>query len=323
MTQPARRKKPIHTASVAPPAGPFTPIFFLALILGLAAAAIISPFAAAAVAAAGFRFPFPRIVDRTVMATLAGALILFAHRLRVVDLVRNGCADSLRPMRQWLQGFALAIVAMAALFALAILAAGAHPAPAALLIRAIRFAAPAVFIGIVEEAFFRAFLLGGMTRDFGRSGALAASSAFFAIVHLVRSPAHFYLVGIHPAAGIDDLGASAARLIHPGNLLLMVFGLFLLGIVLGEAFVLTGRIWVSAGMHAGIVIGAKAWPMIAHAGARPPRWIAGPGPVPLIAAPAAWIMAVALALALLAMFGPIRRSGTQSYIGGSPRGRVR
>jgi membrane protease YdiL (CAAX protease family) len=307
-----------------PAANRFTPAFLLALILGLAAAVIISPLAAAAVAAAGFRFPFPRIFDRTVMVTLAVALMLFARRLRFVELVRGGFADSYRPARQWLQGFGIAIAAMAALFALAIIAAGAHPAAMPVLIRAMRFAGPAILIGIIEEGFFRAFLLGGMARDFGRGAALIASSAFFALVHLMRSPAHFYLTGIHPAAGLDDLGASAARLIHPGNLIPMVFGLFLLGIVLGEAFLLTGRVWVSAGIHAGVVIGAKTWPVIAHAGARPPRWLAGPGPVPLIAAPTAWIAAAMMALLLFLLFRPSRaREAQASYIGGRPRGRVR
>lgn len=323
MTQSVPKQSPIGAVRTSS-TGPFTPIFFLALILGLAAAVIISPLAAAAIAAVGFRFPFPRIFDRTVMATLAAALMLFARRLQVFELVRNGFANSLRPARQWLDGFAIAIAAMAALFALAIVAARAHPAAGPLLLRAMRFAGPAIFIGILEEGFFRAFVLGGMTRDFGRAGALIYSSAFFAVVHLVRSPAHFYVSGIHPAAGLDDLGASAVRLIHPGNLIPMVFGLFLLGIVLGEAFLLTGRAWVSAGIHAGIVIGAKTWPLIAPAGVRPPQWLAGPGPVPLIAAPAAWIAAIAMALALLALFGPARRAKPQSsYIGGNPGGRVR
>jgi membrane protease YdiL (CAAX protease family) len=323
MTQPARKQKSILANGATASAGSFTPAFFLALILGLAAAVIIAPLTAAAVAAAGFRFPFPRIFDRTVIATLAAAVILFAHRLQLVELLRNGFANSPRPARQWFQGFAIAIAAMVALFAIAIIYAGAHPAVEAVLLRAVRFTGPAIIIGIFEEGFFRAFMLGGMTHDLGRAGALVASAAFFAAVHLVRSPAHFYVSGIHPAVGLDDLGASAARLIHPGNLIPMVFGLFLLGIVLGEAFLLTGRVWASAGMHAAVVIGAKTWPVIAHAGARPPRWLAGPGPVPLIAAPAAWIAAIAMALALLALFGPLGRGRTQSYIGGNPRGRVR
>jgi membrane protease YdiL (CAAX protease family) len=175
MTQPARKQK-TAVPSGAISAGSFTPAFFLALILGLAAAVIISPLAAAALAAVGFRFPFPRIFDRTVMATLAAALMLFAGRLRLFELVRNGFANSLRPARQWFDGFAIAIAAIGALFALAIVGAGAHAAVAPLLFRAMRFAGPAIIIGIIEEGFFRAFLLGGMTRDFGRRIFTSAAS---------------------------------------------------------------------------------------------------------------------------------------------------
>ena len=80
----------------------------------------------------------------------------------------------------------------------------------------------------------------------------------------------------------------------------MVIGLFLLGMVLGGAFLLTGRVWFSVGMHAGFVLGAKTWPVMAH-GVPLPRWLAGPGPVPLIAAPASWALALATLIVLLSL----------------------
>ena len=61
-------------------ANPFTMPFILrltiALLLAAAAAALIAPFAAFALAAAGYRFPFPRIFDRTVMVTMAVMMML-------------------------------------------------------------------------------------------------------------------------------------------------------------------------------------------------------------------------------------------------------
>jgi len=164
--------------------------------------------------------------------------------------------------------------------------------------RAIKFVIPAFAIGIIEEGFFRAFLLGGMRRDYGPRAALAATSAFYALAHLVRSPAHYYLAGFHPAAGFHNLAASAAQLGHPVAAAPTIVGLFLLGMVLGESFLTTGTVWFSIGLHAGFVLGAKTWPVVAHGGAPVSRWIAGPGPVPLIAAPAAWAIALALLLTL-------------------------
>ena len=275
----------------------FTLRFALALAAGLAAAVLLSPIAAAILAALGLCFPFPRIFDRTVMLTLLVAMLLCARSLRFGALMRAGFAAPRANLARAAAGLAIAATAIAALFALA-LASGVGPAvtTAALAARALRFVLPAIAIGIIEEGFFRAFLLAGMRRDFGPRGALAASSAFYAVAHLVRSPKHYYLTGFHAGAGLSNLAASAAQLGHPFAATPMLLGLFLLGVVLGEAFLLTGTVWFSVGLHAGFVLGAKTWPLIAHGGAPVSRLIAGGGPVPLIAAPAAWIIALALIL---------------------------
>jgi CAAX protease family protein len=269
--------------------------------VGLGAAVIISPIVAAAVAAMGFRFPFPRIFDRTVMVTLLAALLMWSRLLGFGALMRTGFAAPRANLARSALGIAIALAAIAALFAIA-LAQGPGSAvnpgalAGALCVRSIRFVVPAIVIGIIEEGFFRAFLLGGMRRDLGPRGALAASSAFYAAAHLVRSPKHYYLTGFHPGAGLGNLAASAAQLGHPIAAAPTLIGLFLLGMVLGEAFILTGTVWFSVGLHAGFVLGAKTWPLIAKGGAPVSRWIAGAGPVPLIAAPAAWVIALALLL---------------------------
>jgi CAAX protease family protein len=258
---------------------------------------IISPFAASALAALGFRFPFPRIFDRTVMVTLLAAMLLWSRSMGFGVLIREGFAAPRANLLRFLIGLAIAVAAIAMLFALAFASgAGATVSYGALAARALKFVVPAIAIAVIEEGFFRAFLLGGMRRDFGACVALIVTSAIYAVVHLVRSPAHYYLVGFHPAAGLQNLGASAAQLGHPIAAAPTVIGLFLLGMVLGEAFLTTGTVWFSIGLHAGFVLGAKTWPLIAHGGAPVSRWIAGPGPVPLIAAPAAWAVALALFL---------------------------
>jgi membrane protease YdiL (CAAX protease family) len=276
----------------------FTLGLVLAVAAGLAAAVIITPLAAVGLAASGLRFPFPRIFDRTVMVTLGGALLCFARPLRLAQLLRDGFAEPVSNLRSALSGLALALLAMAALFTTAAELGHGHVAALALIERGLRYAAAAAAIALIEEGFFRAVILAGMARDFGRAAALVLSSAVFALTHLVRSPARFYLTGFHPWAGLEDLGASGARILHPGDALPAIIGLFLLGLVLGEAFILTGRVWFSVGMHAGFVIGAKSWPLLALPGTPIPRWLAGPGPVPLIAAPAAWTVAILLMVLL-------------------------
>ena len=282
----------------------FTLRFAIALAGGLAAAVLIAPIAAAILAASGLRFPFPRIFDRTVMVTLLVAMLLSARWLRCGALLRAGFAAPRANLARGAAGLAIAVTAIAVLFALAVGGgAGGAVTAAALGARALRFVLPALVIAIIEEGFFRAFLLSGMRRDCGAGGALAASSAFYAVAHLVRSPKHYYLTGFHAGAGLSNLAASAAQLGHPVAAAPMLLGLFLLGIVLGEAFLLTGTVWFSVGLHAGFVLGAKTWPLIGHSGAPVSRWIAGGGPVPLIAAPAAWTIAIALILLMPKFLG--------------------
>jgi membrane protease YdiL (CAAX protease family) len=284
----------------------FTLRFALALILGLAAAVIVAPLAAVAVAR--FHLPFPRIFDRVVMVTLLASMLLFAASFRLGELMRAGFASPLANLRGLLLGLALSLTAIAILFAIAVVIGAGHIAPGAIAMRAITYIPAALAIGVIEEAFFRAFLLGGIRRDFGQPAALIISSAIYAFAHLVRAPGHFFLSGYHPRAGLDDLVHSATRLLHPGDALPSLLGLFLLGLVLGEAFILTGTVWCSLGMHAGFVVGAKTWPAVAPVGAIVPRWLAGPRPVPLIAAPAGWALAILLLLLMPTLVGRTRHS---------------
>ncbi len=271
-----------------------------ALGLALVAAVIIAPIVAIALVAAGFHFPFPRIFDRVVTVALFTVMLLFAHRLRLLDLLRQGFRNTGRSAWQALGGLALSAIAMGVLFGLAAIAGDIVRGPA-IAASMLHYLPAAIAIAVIEEGFFRAFLLAGMQGDLGSSGALMASSAIFALVHVIRSPARFYLTRFEPMAGAKALAAYATRLTH-SEIGPSLLGLFLLGLVLGEAFVLTRRVYCSLGLHVGFVLGAKAWRLAV--GGIIPRWLAGPGSVPVIAAPAAWIASVIMLMMLRLWPGP-------------------
>ena len=277
---------------------PFTLRLTIALLVAAAAAAVIAPFAALAVATAGYRFPFPRIFDRTVMLTLAAMAMLWGRQLGVARLLRRGFAHPLDNLGAMLRGVLVAAAVIAILLVLGAAFGGRLEMRAGeALARAPKYVAGAILIAIIEEGFFRAFMLGGMVEDFGRIGALVVSSAVYALAHLVRSPARFYLTGVDAAAGFHNLYASLAQLTHPAAVMPALVGLFLLGLVLGEAFLVTGNVYFSAGLHAGLVIGSKLWPYSDAPRVAPPHWIAGYGRPALISGAAAW----AIALVMLAL----------------------
>ena len=284
----------------------FTLRLTLVFVAAVVVAAILSPFVAAAAYAAGIHTAFRHISDRTVMIVLGAALIWQARELRVVPLLRSGYDRPLRNLPRATRGFLIAIVAMAALvFAAAAMGAHARETAAGLWLTMPKYLLAAVVIAIIEEGFFRAFLLGGMEGDFGRITAIVVSSGIYAIAHLVRSRSKVPVTGIHPLAGFQTIGLSLANLGHPMVLLPTFVGLFLLGIVLAEAFLRTGTVYFSIGLHAGFVVGAKMWPHMTSGGLRLPPWLGGYGPQPLISGVAAW----AVAIALLLLIRPLTRTG--------------
>ena len=280
------------------------------LVAGIVAAIIFAPLAAVAVSALGWRYPFPRIFDRTVMGTLLIAMLFAARDLNLVALLSRGFKHpAALSIARAIRGFAVAMIAIAILFGLALAVGGGgvgdHRAAAALIPK---YFLSAFAIAFIEEAFFRAFLLGGMRTDFGERVALIASAAIYALAHLVRSPARFYVTGYEPAAGLVTLAHSIDQFTDPAVAIPTLMGLFLLGIVLGEAYILTGSVYFSIGLHCGFVLGAKMWPKIILNRAAIPWWIAGGGAIPLIGGAAAWVIAIAIFAALRPITGVPRTS---------------
>jgi len=266
------------------------------LLIAALAAALIAPFVAPAVAWSGFHFPFPRIFDRVVMVILALALWWESRDLGLIRRLQAGFARPRDGIPAALCGVAIGAVAIAALWVVAWLAApaGRDSRAAALLITVAANLIPALAIAVIEEGFFRAFLLDGIAGDFGTRTGLLTSSAIYAAAHLVRSPARFELSTFHPLAGLQNLAASLAQLGHPLQAAPGLFGLFLLGLLLGEAFIKTGRVYFSIGIHAVLVMGAKTWRKLAPGAQSAPGWLSGYGRPPLISGAAAWVITIVL-----------------------------
>jgi CAAX protease family protein len=274
----------------------FTFRLALTLLVAAIAAALIAPFVAPAVAWAGFHFPFPRIFDRVVMLTLAVASWWENRELGLIRRLRTGFAQPLSSMAAAASGLVIGAAAIGILWGLAWLSApvSARAHPASLIMAFVANIIPALAIAIIEEGFFRAFLLDGIGEDFGRRAGLIGSSAVYAAAHLVRSPARFEVRTIHPLVGLQTLAASLSQLGHPIAAAPGLLGLFLLGLLLGVAFLKSGRVYFSIGLHASVVVGAKTWRKFAPGAQSAPAWLSGYGRPPLISGAAAWLITLAL-----------------------------
>lgn len=275
-------------------------------VVGIVAAIVVAPIVAVAVARLGLRYPFPRIFDRTVMATLLIAMLYFARDLKLISLMVKGFVHLPgRSIRYATRGFAVAICVIAILFALAIEFGGGRFADHDLIALILKYLLAAIVIAFIEEAFFRAFLLGGMRSEFGDRIALVASSAIYALAHLVRSPARFYVTGYQQTAGLITLAHSIDQFRDPFVVICTLGGLFILGLVLGQAYILTGSVYFSIGLHCGIVLGAKLWPKAILNRASIPMAIAGVGIIPMIGGAAATF----ISLVMFVMLRPIAGVG--------------
>jgi len=271
----------------------------LALVVAaLGVTATTSPWVASAAAAiAGRPFTFARVFDR-LFEVLLGVGLLCAWR--PLDL---GTAASLGLQRdRWGRGLGrgivLALVGLAVGVAVATVAGALEPAlrypPGKTLRKAAAGVVAAVILGGAEEILFRGVLLRRLARDLGLAAALATTTAIYAAVHVMRT------------AGVDDSAgagagwmrlASFAAPFTRGAAWPQVFGLAMLGLLLGAAKLQSGGLWVPIGIHA-------AWVALFRVGRlfftlhATPVWVVGSGWPPFVGGVAGWT-AIAVSAALL------------------------
>ncbi len=114
-------------------------------------------------------------------------------------------------------------------------------------------------VGFIEEFLFRGGILALLLRTLGQRAAVLWTTFIFAIVHFMKPPEGFAI----PADEVSWLsGFAVVRAIFAGfgnvNFILAEFAtLFAVGFALAHARLVTGRLWLSIGLHAGWVFGLK------------------------------------------------------------------
>jgi uncharacterized protein len=168
-----------------------------------------------------------------------------------------GLSPAKRWWRRWLAG-ALIAGALVAMMSGCYIAAGIYEWKRALPWGKLpMLALSAVAVALVEELLFRGAILGAVRKALRPLTALIFVSAFFAAVHFLRSENAATTGAVNWLSGFALLPAVftqvGERFTEPMLLLAEFSTLFVLGLVLGYAALRTRTIWMSMGLHAGVV----------------------------------------------------------------------
>ena len=115
----------------------------------------------------------------------------------------------------------------------------------------------ACLIGLFEETLLRGVVLQGLMKDLSRSVSIISASLFYAFLHFFSFKVNISM-GNHPFAGFTTLsGFFSLHNLDLQMILPYMIGLFLVGVVLSLAYLHTGSLYLSIGLHAGLVYGVK------------------------------------------------------------------
>ena len=212
-------------------------------------------------ALAGFKFQ--KFFNR---AALLSALLLLWPTVRALRI--GGWRDlGIEPDPRWRQhllaGFVIAGAAVA-LMAAAYLYLGIYRLRGAIEWGKIPvIALSAVTVAFLEEALFRGAILGLLRRSLRPVAALLAVTALFAIVHFLKPDDSYEPPPVGWLSGFDLLPHTFHQFAEPMTLLAGFTTLFALGWLCGDAALRTRALWMSIGLHAGVVLVKMSFNVIA------------------------------------------------------------
>jgi membrane protease YdiL (CAAX protease family) len=272
---------------------------FVLLVLGLTA--LVSPWAAigwdlisgAQSAAPEDRVPFSRFFDRFFM--ISGILLFFFCRslLKIDSPAQLGLAPRTRAAPDVAIGLCLSLGSMFVLGLVMSLAQVYEPFFRLSLSASLERSVKAIFtgftVGFFEEIFFRGIIFRGLLEDWKPLPAFIVANLFYSALHFVEPPEKYFLSGVDPWAGFRHLFSTFAPFFEPAEIAPGVIGLLLIGMVLSYAYVRTGTLYLSIGLHAGWVISIKTVRVFGDYRAENLTWLFGASDPKIVSGVATWV----------------------------------
>ena len=111
----------------------------------------------------------------------------------------------------------------------------------------------AAVVATLEEALFRGAIFGLFRRTLRPQAALFFVTALFAVLHFLKPDESFDIAEVNWLSGFALVPHTFHQFAEPATLLAGFTTLFALGWLLGDAALRTRSLWMSIGLHAGVV----------------------------------------------------------------------
>jgi uncharacterized protein len=238
------------------------------------------------------KYGFETFFHRAIL--IAAALWLWpflriSHVRRIADL---GLAPNPRGGRDLCAGILLSIVPLLCCGALLV---GFHVYSfrhAFAWPRLARVLVASIIVPCIEEMFFRGIILGVLLKTARKYLAIVIVSALFAVVHFLKTPERTSAV-VTWTSGFNSITHAFAQFRDIMMLVSALATLFLIGCILADARVITRSLWLSIGLHAGLIFGSGTFSWLTHRQMVALPWVGKNllvGIVPLGVAAITWIM---------------------------------
>jgi membrane protease YdiL (CAAX protease family) len=240
-----------------------------------------------------YQYSFSKIFSRLFM-TLA-VILFFSFRpfLKTPSLAQLGLRPLRKGYRDLLNGFFLSLastIVLGLLMALSEIFTPYLRFPFSLALdRSFKALMASLTVGFLEEIFFRGIILKGLLENWKPTGAFMVTNLFYSAIHFVKPAEKFALTDFDPWIGIRHLIYSFQPLLNPLTLFAGLLGLFLIGTVLSYAFVRTGRLYLSIGLHSGWIFGLKTIRVFGDYRREDLGWLFGSSEPKLVSGVVGWI----------------------------------
>lgn len=215
-------------------------------------------------------YDFGKVMRRILMLVTLIVFLVFRKSLRFGTLISS--AIKIRPgfFRQFLTGFLLVGVTLLAYYGLGLLTGAwiihidfivndrvETDLVVETILDIVKYGFIACLIGVMEEIFFRGYLLQSFQENMSLPKAVCVCSLIYSMLHFFKADA-FVSTGFQPFVGFVTMAQFFKPIFFEFfKNLPAIIGLFLVGVLLSYAFIKTKSLYLSIGLHAGMVFMMK------------------------------------------------------------------